>query len=109
MLSSNTTELSHQMAERAAFYLRDDPQERLDHYQKSKLAYGIRSAIVHGDSVSKRQLKDIKETAKHCDAVARELTNKMMTDEEYYSVLTSSDSQHLDAFMKNKIFGIATN
>lgn len=108
MLSSNNVELAHQMAERAAFYLCETPQERLEHYRKSKRAYGIRSKIVHGDSVSKSQLKDIQDIAIHCDNVARELFNRVIEDKAYYDVLKSANSQDLDQFMMDKIFGIET-
>jgi len=106
MLSSNNVELSHQMAERAAFYLCKSPNARLEHYKKSKRAYGVRSKVIHGDAVSKGQLNDIRETATHCDGVARDLFKNMIEDNEYRQVLRSGKNEDLDGFMLNKVFGI---
>lgn len=106
MLSSNNVELSHQMAERAAFYLCEPPKDRLDHYKKSRRGYNVRSKVVHGDAVSKGQLKEIRDIAIHCDNVARDLFKKLMNDDEYQKVLKSGKNEDLDSFMLNKIFGI---
>jgi hypothetical protein len=106
MLSSNNVELSHQMAERAAFYLCESARDRLDHYKRSKRGYNVRSKVVHGDAVSKGQLKEIRDIAIHCDNVARDLFKKLMSDDEYQKVLNSGKNEELDSFMLNKIFGI---
>jgi len=108
MLSSKNVELSHQMAERAAFYLCESAEERLTHYRKSKRAYGIRSKVVHGDSVSKNQLKELEDIAEHCDNVARNLMKRMMEDIAYKAALDSNNNEDLDLFMLNIIFGVNT-
>jgi hypothetical protein len=94
------------MAERAAFYLRKLPTERIAHYRKSKRAYGVRSKVVHGDAVSKGQLKELEDIAIHCDNVARELYRSMIDDSKYKAALDSNKNDELDSFMLNKVFGI---
>jgi hypothetical protein len=109
MLSSNNVELSHQMAERAAFYLCETPEDRLCHYKNSKRGYSVRSKVVHGDAVSKGQLKEIKDIAVHCDNVARDLFKKITSDDDYRKVLQSGKNEELDSFMLHKVFGIESS
>lgn len=105
LLSSTTVELSHQMAERSAFYLEETPDRRLQHYRDSKKAYSIRSKVVHGDTISKGNLADILSIGEHCDNMARNLINKYLNDSSFQDALTSG-SQKLDEFFINKIFGV---
>ncbi len=106
ILSTSSSELSHQMAERAAFFLRNKPTERLAHYKRSKRAYAVRSKIVHGDKISNGQLKDILDIADHCDEMARELLSLSLDNKEFNDALKSNSNDDLDNLMLNKIFGI---
>lgn len=106
LLSSNNVELAHQMSERAAFLLVSDPEKRLEHYGMSKSAYSIRSKVVHGDSFSEAQLKRVRDLSVHCDQLARDLMRKIMSDDQYRDALLNRDSQVLDTYMLNRIFGV---
>lgn len=109
ILSTTNVELSHQMAERAAFYLCTTPEERLEHYKLSKKAYSIRSKIVHGDILSASSLNSLVLVAQHCDISARKLINMYFEDSEFSAALCSLNSEVTDSFFTNKIFGIKTN
>jgi hypothetical protein len=49
MLSTGTTEISHQLSERVAVLIGDSPNNRLDTYHKTKELYNLRSRITHGE------------------------------------------------------------
>lgn len=106
LLSSNSIELSHQLSERAAFLLRTSPEARYEHFKKTKRAYAIRSKVVHGDIVSKKQIPDLKDIASHCDQAARELLMSILKSEELKSLFNRNDSNALDEFMLRRVFGL---
>lgn len=107
LLSTNSAELSHQLSERAAFLLRASPDERFEHFKKTKRAYAIRSKVVHGDVVSKKQIPDLKDIATHCDQTARELLAFIMGSEDLKALFNGNNSDALDDFLLKRIFGIA--
>jgi hypothetical protein len=106
VLSTTNVELSHQMAERAAFYLRIKPAERLELYKDLKQAYSVRSKVVHGDFISKKDMSKLSEIAKKCDNTAREILIKYLQDKEFSSAIDESSNEPLDTFFLHKIFGL---
>ena len=106
LLSTTNVELSHQMAERAAFYLRIEPQERLELYKNLKQAYNVRSKVVHGDYISKRDMSMLGEIAHRCDSTARELLSKYFYDEEFSAAIDDLSNEQLDKFFLHTIFGL---
>lgn len=107
LLSTNSIELSHQLSERAAFLLRTSPEERFEHFKQTKRAYAIRSKVVHGDAISKKQIPDLKDIANHCDKMARELLMTIIESNELNALFNSNDNEALDNFMLKRIFGIS--
>lgn len=106
LLSSNSVELSHQLSERTAFLLRESPEARYEHFKKTKRAYAIRSKVVHGDIVSKKQVPDLADIATHCDQAARELLATILKSDELKALFSQNDNDALDEFMLKRIFGI---
>lgn len=107
LFSTGNTELSHQLSERIAFFLSCDPHERLEIYKKTKKAYGIRSKAVHGDIISSSDLKELTETSKHCDEMARKIYTKIITSKEICE-LFEGPNELLDSYMRDLIFGVTT-
>lgn len=105
LFSTNTTELSHQLSERIAFSMTNDPHERLEIFTKTKKAYGVRSKTVHGDIIQPRELVGLIETAGHCDVIARKIYTKVITHPETYKLFESTNEK-IDDHMRNLIFGI---
>ncbi|PKH04524.1 hypothetical protein CXF72_00460 [Psychromonas sp. MB-3u-54] len=106
LMSTNSAELTHQLAERAAFLLRNQPEDRYEHFKQTKKAYAVRSKVVHGDVLSKNQLQSIEEVSNHCDQVARELLIKALSDTDFLAALEAKDHSILDKFLIEKVFGI---
>ena len=72
-----TQELSHRLSARISRFLKDDYDERKDLYSNFKKMYGIRSSIVHGESISSKSLRkakveSIQELVQKIDALLRE-------------------------------------
>lgn len=57
LVSNNTTELSHRVAERVAFLLGSNQEEKCSIYSNIKFGYDTRSKVAHGDSIKKMKLK----------------------------------------------------
>ena len=54
LLSTGTTEISHQISERVAVLTGDTPKQRLETYYKTKELYNLRSRITHGEVKMKK-------------------------------------------------------
>ncbi|WP_454440986.1 hypothetical protein [Vibrio bathopelagicus] len=106
LLSASSAELSHQLAERAAFLLKETPEERYEHFKATKKAYGVRSKIVHGDTLSNKQLESLNSISLHCDQVARELLTLVTSNSDFQVAVNDSNNQVLDEYLVKKIFGI---
>ena len=107
LLSTSSTELSHQLSERVAFFLSDQPQERLRLFREVKKAYGVRSKIVHGDILSSSTISSLSRVSEQCDKVARALLLKVVYDDDLVDLFNKGSSEELDAHMLNLIFGIS--
>lgn len=108
LLSTSANELSHQLSERAAFFLADTPTDRLKVFREMKRAYGVRSKIVHGDILSASAVDALVETSRNCDDAARALLLKIIADTEIVQLLNEGSNEALDRYMLDLIFGITT-
>lgn len=108
VLSTSSVELSHQLAERAAFFLSDIPEKRLQLFREVKKAYGVRSKIVHGDVLSPSMITSLIDIAQVCDGVARSVLLKILNDPNLDALFEEGTNDSLDAYMFNLIFGLKT-
>ena len=107
LFSTSNSELSHQLSERLAFFLCSDPRDRISLYKTIKKAYGVRSKVVHGDFVSKSQIKDLVTISRVCDDSARKVLRRILNNEELSQMFDKGNNQELDTFMLENIFGIS--
>ncbi len=75
LLSTSHSELAHQLSERVSFFLAKDGADRAAIYRQLKEAYGYRSKVVHGASISDRKVSELEAVATRCDDYARRLIN----------------------------------
>lgn len=108
LLSTSSAELSHQLSERAAFFLSSNPPERLRLFREIKKAYGIRSKIVHGDILSPSAIASLVDIARNCDDTARALMLKITLTPELGALMNEGSTDALDAYMLDLIFGLKT-
>lgn len=105
-LSTTSSELSHQLSERVAFFLRSRPEERLALFKDIKKAYNVRSKIVHGDVLSQGTIDSLVSISGSCDEAARQVMRKIIANEKLEKVFDATNDV-LDSYMLNLIFGIA--
>jgi len=105
LFSVDTTELSHKVAERIAFFIGDTPENRVQIYQGVKFAYGIRSKIVHGDRIPQKHREKTLKTALFCDDILRKVMNKIFLNDETKQVFLSNNDT-LERYMIDLTFGV---
>lgn len=106
LLSTSSAELSHQLSERAAFFLSNSPPERIRIFREIKKAYGVRSKIVHGDVLSSIAIAGLVDVAKNCDDTARALMLKIIMNPELDALMSDGSNEAIDAYMLDLIFGV---
>lgn len=107
-LSTTSSELSHQLSERVAFFLRSSPDERLALFRCIKKAYNVRSKIVHGDILPQVTIDALVGISGNCDEAARQVTKKIIVNKELEKVFDATNDV-LDSYMLNLIFGVTLN
>lgn len=98
LLSTDTTEITHKIAERAARIIGGSLDERTEIYRKVKDAYSIRSSAVHGDKLRKAfRVEDrLQQVSVEIDDILRRLIVKIISDEEHSERFHSADHDKLN-------------
>lgn len=107
-LSTTSSELSHQLSERVAFFLRSNPDDRLALFKCIKRAYNVRSKIVHGDILPQATIDALGDISGSCDEAARQVTRNIIVNKELEKVFNATNDV-LDSYMLNLIFGVTPN
>lgn len=102
LVSTNSTELAHQVAERVAVLIGNDPSDSLDIYRNLKRAYATRSKLVHGDNLTANNQRYMNESML-CDDYLRRLLTIVISDTEVNQGIEQK-SQDVDAFFLEKLF-----
>ncbi len=107
LLSTSSSELSHQLSERVAVFLRDKPTERLSLFKEMKRAYNVRSKIVHGDVLAPATISSLAGVCLMCDEAARQTVHKVVSSAELTKLFDESGNDVLDSYMMNLVFGVS--
>lgn len=75
LFSTSSSEITYKISERVALMIGDTGENKKQLYKLIKKAYGIRSAIVHGSSLSGNSM-ELKDTSIALDNVLRDLISK---------------------------------
>lgn len=108
LVSSSDREITHQLAERIAFLLRTSGVERLEMYKAVKRLYGVRSTIVHGNTVSKnwkRQRDALPDQFGELLELVRCMLTRILLDDSLRVFFRDADSERLDEGMKRLFLG----
>lgn len=111
LFTTESTELAHKLAERVAFFLGERGHNRRTVFATVKSAYGIRSKLVHGDTLKSNQIDGLPALSSMCDVYLRTIlgeifasdTLKAMFDshneaiEKYFTQLILGPSDHVSA------------
>ena len=98
LLSTSTTELSHQLSERISVLLFAEPKPRLECYRQAKRIYGIRSKVVHGSHISSKDQADLQELCKCADNWARSMANFYLKDSSFSELTDSANGEKMDDY-----------
>jgi hypothetical protein len=105
LFSPGATEVSHQVPERAAFFLKQTAQERESLYDLMKDLYGTRSSIAHGRTASGRK-KDLSQAFRQLVGILQDSLVKVLGDPTLTDLFQDSKSEHINKAMKSLIFGM---
>lgn len=107
LFSTDSNEITHKISHRIAIFLADQPQERCELFKRVKDAYGIRSKVVHGDSLGKAASKDIASISRDADDICRRVLNKIISDPNLI-IQFNADKKSLDDYFLRSSFGDST-
>lgn len=98
LLSTETTEITHKISERAARLLGNTFEERNEIFSFIKKAYSIRSSTVHGDKISKklRNIEIQKEISIQFDEYMRRLFLLIVQSEEMCSIFKEDNNEKIN-------------
>ena len=103
LVSTNSTELAHQVAERVAALIGKDSSDSLQIYRNLKRAYGTRSKLVHGGKLSDGNDRYLSDSI-NSDHYLRRLLYVLIENQEVMSAI-EQNNEKVDQFFLEKIFG----
>ena len=108
LFSISNSELRHRLSETVSFFLENEYENKIKLYKILKLAYDIRSSVVHGDGLQSRFLKNesklLLSTAKDTDEIIRRCFRKIISDEFLYKLFTEKDKDEIGLYFQELIF-----
>lgn len=111
IFSVSNAELKHRLSETVAFFLESDIIGKKTVYKKLQNAYDIRSAVVHGDGIQSKFLKNeaklLLETVTDIDEIIRRCLRKIFDNHELYKLFTIKDREEINAYLQDLIFNNA--
>ncbi len=102
LVSSSHTELSHQVAERAACALHPAGLDRIETFQLVKSAYNMRSKAVHGAPFKDKEAENLLRISVNLDSICRKLARLYFEDEKFRLVV-EGDKKVFDEFWLRRI------
>ena len=103
LFSHGASEISHQVSERVAFFLCQEPDRREKLYQQLRDFYRLRSTIAHGGTVTDKMSK-AEESFQELLFLLRESLLKVLGDTELLNLFRSATSKQFAAAMKALVF-----
>ena len=102
LVSTSSTELAHQVAERVAILIGNDSNDALEIYSALKRAYSTRSKLVHGDHLTAGQDQFLTQSL-NCDGYLRRLIWLLLNKESVAHALEQSPEK-VNEFFLSRLF-----
>ncbi len=102
LFSTSSSELSHKLSERVAFFLSQHGFNRKTVFKEIKSGYDIRSKLVHGDSVSNSSRENIVHISKACDSYLRSIMKLLFGPQKLVNLFEVSQTE-LDEYFEHLI------
>jgi Apea-like HEPN len=77
LFCTDSSEMTHKLAERVAFFLGENGAERTSIFKNIKAAYTVRSKVVHGDKIDKKRANQAPDLSRTCDELLRKSLAKV--------------------------------
>lgn len=101
LLSTDSTEMTHKIAERIAWLLGSNVAERLELYESARSAYSVRSKTVHGALPgSKDGPESLVRLSQWCDETLRRIIMRILLNKEMWSIINGPEKQLAEWFKK---------
>ena len=104
LVSTSSSELSHQVAERVACLITERGQARVDVYRKLKGAYNFRSKVVHGDTINTKQFEKLTDCSEFLDQACRAVLFKFVMNSDTFRD-AAGNPQLMDEFFLKRLMG----
>lgn len=106
LFSTDTTELTHKLSERVAYFLETEPQHRIALYNDLKNIYSIRSQVTHGSVISKKLFPKITEYSKKADDILRRVSIKLRENESLDKYFRGDNNEELEKYLTALTLGL---
>jgi hypothetical protein len=104
LFTTESTELAHKLAERVAFFLGARGFGRRTVFATVKLAYGVRSKLVHGDTLKPGQVESLPGLSGQCDVFVRSILSAIFHSPELLD-LFDGGSDSIESYFAQLILG----
>ncbi|WP_257325105.1 HEPN domain-containing protein [Pseudoalteromonas rhizosphaerae] len=103
LFSTDSSELTHKLSERVALFLKDFGFDPIEVFDDLKSFYGIRSKVIHGDSLKTNKELFLSDMSQKCDNYLRCILNIIFSDDKLLA-LFDGKKDYFEKFFKNKLF-----
>lgn len=104
LFTSDSTEVTHKVAERFAYFLGNNFEERKKYFQLTKDAYKIRSKAVHGQSIRATN-EEMQRVSQEIDSAIRNIFIIYYTNKVKGNIFKQTDNSKYDDWFNNLILG----
>ncbi len=101
------TEVTHRVAEKAAFLLGSNPVERKDIYKRVQQAYDMRSSVLHGGTIRDKDLSKLPEVSSDTDSILRKVFTKIILNPDLLKLFTEDETRLQEMFLELLFSGTA--
>lgn len=106
---SADAEISYQLSERVAFFLASGFKERTEIFRRAKVAYTVRSQVLHGGAVTKKHATRLMEIAQEVDDLVRRVVTRIYVDRDGPDLLSfSGEGEEVEDYFRRLIFSPET-
>ena len=107
LFTTESSEVAHKLAERVAFFLGERGHNRREVFSKIKNAYGVRSKLVHGDTLKANQIAELPALSGQCDGYLRIILRAIFESKTLKAIFDSHNSA-IEKYFSQLILGPAT-
>lgn len=105
LFSNDNKEVSHKIAERIAFFLEKDPENRYSLFKLIKDIYSIRSEVVHGSFIDRKKYHRLEYYSVNVESIARRILTKILASKYFDTFYKYNETEKMEEIFNRMIFG----